>query len=73
MHFDWLSISLRLISESFYMSYIYNGSKIQIAQPVHSVSVNNCSVIFADKSGLKTTQFETPSDAREFIKWLTTS
>ncbi|CAH9053828.1 hypothetical protein PSECIP111951_02397 [Pseudoalteromonas holothuriae] len=53
------------------MSYEYNGSVIQIAQPVLSISVNKSSVTFADKAGLKNTRFSTSSDARSFIKWLT--
>ncbi|CAM4135872.1 hypothetical protein [Pseudoalteromonas byunsanensis] len=53
------------------MSYEYNGSVIQIAQPVLSISVNKSNVIFADKMGMRNTRFASPSDARSFIKWLT--
>jgi hypothetical protein len=53
------------------MIYQYNGSAIQVTQPVLSISVNKGNVIFADKAGLKNTRFNTPSEARSFIKWLT--
>ncbi|BBN83810.1 hypothetical protein PA25_37950 [Pseudoalteromonas sp. A25] len=53
------------------MSYEYNGSLIQIAQPVLSISVNKSNVIFADKTGSKNTRFSTASEARSFIRWLT--
>ncbi|MDP4985669.1 hypothetical protein [Pseudoalteromonas tunicata] len=55
------------------MSYNYNGSLIQIAHPVQSISVNKSNVIFADKTGLKNTRFATNSDARLFVNWLKTS
>ena len=54
----------------FSMSYNYNGSLIQIAHPVQSISVNKSNVIFADKTGLKNTRFATNSDARVFVNWL---
>ena len=52
------------------MSYTYKGSEIQIAHPVQTISINNLRVIFADNQGLKTTCFETKSQARQFVKWL---
>ncbi|SFC15951.1 hypothetical protein [Pseudoalteromonas denitrificans] len=55
------------------MSYTYNGSQIQIAHPVHTISINKQRVIFADTQGQKCTQFETSSEARQFVKWLKVS
>ncbi|WP_170940425.1 hypothetical protein [Pseudoalteromonas sp. NBT06-2] len=52
------------------MSYTYNGSEIQIAHPVQTISINNLRVIFADSQGQKYTQFDTKSHARQFVKWL---
>ncbi|KAF7765004.1 MULTISPECIES: hypothetical protein [Pseudoalteromonas] len=53
------------------MSYEYNGSMIQIAHPVQSISVNKSTVVYADKTGMKNTRFASTGDARSFIKWLT--
>ena len=55
---------------SFIMSYKYNGSVIQIAHPVQSISVNKQRVIFSDTQGLKNAIFQKASDARQFVKWL---
>ena len=55
---------------SFIMSYKYNGSLIQIAHPVQSISVNKQRVIFSDTQGLKNAIFQKASDARQFVKWL---
>jgi hypothetical protein len=55
---------------SFIMSYTYNGSEIQIAHPVQTISINNLQVIFADSQGQKSTKFDTKSQARQFVKWL---
>ncbi|MBE0456514.1 MULTISPECIES: hypothetical protein [Pseudoalteromonas] len=52
------------------MSYSYNGSMIQIAHPVQSISVNKQRVIFSDTQGLKNALFTKASDARQFVKWL---
>ena len=40
------------------MSYKYNGSMIQIAHPVQSISVNKQRVIFSDTQGLKNAMFQ---------------
>ncbi|HCP98887.1 MAG: hypothetical protein ACI87I_002610 [Pseudoalteromonas tetraodonis] len=58
---------------SFIMSYKYNGSMIQIAHPVQSISVNKHRVIFSDTQGLKNALFQKASDARQFVKWLKAS
>ena len=55
---------------SFIMSYKYNGSLIQIAHPVQSISVNKQRVIFSDTQGLKNAIFKKESDALQFVKWL---
>ncbi|MGO2478735.1 MAG: hypothetical protein ACTH7Q_10325 [Pseudoalteromonas sp.] len=52
------------------MSYSYNGSMIQIAHPVQSISVNKQRVIFSDTQGSKNALFSKASDARLFVKWL---
>ncbi len=52
------------------MSYKYNGSMIQIAHPVQSISVNKQRVIFSDTQGLKNAMFQTARDARVCVKWL---
>ncbi len=58
---------------SFIMSYKYNGSLIQIAHPVQSISVNKQRVIFSDTQGLKNAIFQSPSEARLFVKGLKAS
>ena len=55
------------------MSYKYNGSMIQIAHPVQSISVNKHRVIFSDTQGLKNALFQKASHARQFVKWLKVS
>jgi hypothetical protein len=52
------------------MSYIYNGQQIRILHPVHSISVNNKRVVFADKCGQKNTKFDNAVDAKLFVNWL---
>ena len=52
------------------MSYTYNGQQIRILHPVHSISVNKKSVVFADKRGQKNTKFESAIEAKQFVNWL---
>lgn len=54
----------------FIMCYTYNGQQIRILHPVHSISVNKKSVVFADKCGQKNTKFDSAVDARQFVNWL---
>ncbi len=52
------------------MSYLYNGSQINVAQPVHSISINKHRVVFTDKQGAKHARFIKLSEARHFVNWL---
>lgn len=52
------------------MSYLYNGSQINIAQPVQFISINKHHVVFTDKQGAKQARFAKLSDARHFVNWL---
>ncbi len=52
------------------MSYTYNGTQIRIVHPVHSISVNNHNVVFADLSGHKKAEFANPLEAKAFVAFL---
>lgn len=52
------------------MTIIFNGTKIQIKQPVHSISVHKNRVAFTDSQGDKSAQLSTVTERRNFIDML---
>lgn len=52
------------------MSYTYNGQQFNIAQPLHSISVNNNKVVFSDKTGPKHFVLENTIETKRFVNWL---
>ncbi|MFT5880506.1 MAG: hypothetical protein ACI86X_001634 [Moritella sp.] len=52
------------------MTITFNGTKIQIIQPVHTISVNKNRVTFTDSQGDKAAQFSNVSERRNFIDML---
>ncbi|QUM81886.1 MULTISPECIES: hypothetical protein [unclassified Moritella] len=52
------------------MTIIFNGTQIQIKQPVHSISVHKNRVAFTDSQGEKTAQLATVTERRNFIDML---
>lgn len=58
---------------SFIMTIIFNGTQIQIKQPVHSISVHKNRVAFTDSQGEKIAQLATVKERRNFIDMLVNS
>ena len=58
---------------SFIMTIIFNGTQIQVKQPVHSISVHKNRVVFTDAQGEKSAQFSTVNERRDFISKLVSS
>ena len=52
------------------MTIIFNGTQIQVTQPVHSISVNKNRVAFTDAQGEKSAQFSNGTERRDFINML---
>ena len=52
------------------MSYTYNGQQLTIAQPLHSISVNNNKVVFSDQTGPKQLTLANTIEAKRFLNWL---
>lgn len=52
------------------MPYTYNGEQLNIAQPLHSISVNNNSVVFSDQTGPKKLTLANTKEAKRFLNWL---
>jgi len=50
----------------------YHGTQIQVAYPVHTISVNKLRVAFADQCGQKIGVFNNAQEARAFVSWLLT-
>ncbi|GAA4886570.1 hypothetical protein [Ferrimonas pelagia] len=55
------------------MTVTLNGSTIQIARPVHSISVNKNRVAFKDVQGDKCAELASASERRSFIELLVKS
>ena len=55
------------------MTITFNGTQIQVKQPVHSISVHKNRVSFTDSQGDKSAQFANVNDRRSFIDMLVNS
>jgi hypothetical protein len=53
------------------MIYHYNGDSINARPPITAISANKLNVVFKDSLQLTNIHFQTLSDKKAFLRWLT--